>query len=60
MYDVVASLQVNTNGAVCLQMGAITDTINLCQIDPYKEAPDSISGGKCNMQQSCKNRRGNN
>ena len=45
-------LQVNTNGTACLQMGAITDTINIRRIEPYKEAPDSIHGGKCNMRQS--------
>lgn len=52
-------LQVNTNGTVRLQMGAITDTINIRRIDPYKAAPDSIRGGECNMRQSRKNRRDN-
>jgi transposase InsO family protein len=49
-------LQVNTNGTVRLQIGAITDTINIRRIDPYKKAPDSIRGGECNMRLS-KNKR---
>jgi hypothetical protein len=48
-------LQVNTNGAVHLQMGAISNTIKICWIDPYKD-PDSIHGGECNMHQSRRNR----
>ena len=53
-------LQVNTNGTVRLQIGAITDTINICRIDPYNEAPDSIRGGECNMRNSRLRRRNNN
>jgi hypothetical protein len=49
-------LQVNMNGTVRLQLGAITDTINICRTGPYKEAPDSIHEGECNMRQSCNNR----
>jgi hypothetical protein len=49
-------LKVNTNGTVRLQMGAISDTINIRRIDPYKD-PDSIRGGECNMRQSRRNRR---
>jgi hypothetical protein len=53
-------LQVNTNGTVRLQMGTVTDTINIRRIDPYKGAPDSIRGGKCNMRNSKRNRRQTN
>ena len=45
-------LQVNKNGTVRLQMGAVTDTINIRRIEPYKAPPVSIHGGECNMRQS--------
>ena len=49
-------LQVNKNGTVRLQMGAVTDTVNIRRIEPHKAAPDSIHGGECNMRQT-KNRK---
>jgi hypothetical protein len=49
-------LQVNTNGTVRLRVGAVTDTINIRRLSPYKEAPDSIRGGECNMRKSKQNR----
>jgi hypothetical protein len=53
-------LQVNTNGTVCLQLGAVANVLNICWLDPYKAAPNSIRGGECNMRQSRRNRRANN
>jgi hypothetical protein len=53
-------LQVNTNGTACLQIGIVTDLLNICQLDPHKVAPNSIHGGECNMQQSRRKRRTNN
>jgi len=44
-------LQVNTNGTVCLQMGAVIDTINIRRIHPFK-SPDSNRGGECSMRQA--------
>ena len=38
-------LQVFTNGTVHLQMGAIADSVNIRQIEPFKAAPSSIHGG---------------
>ena len=40
--------QVHTNGTVCLKMGAVTDTANICHIHPFK-TPNSNCGGKCSM-----------
>ena len=45
-------LQVNMNGTVRLQIGAVTDTINIRRIQPYVDTPDPIHGGECNMQLS--------
>jgi hypothetical protein len=57
LYSVPHSiLQVNTNGTVCLQLGAVPDTINIHLIDTSKEAPNFIHGGECNMRQSRRNR----
>jgi hypothetical protein len=42
-------LQVNMNGTVHLQVGSVTDMINIRRIQPYVETPDSIHGGECNM-----------
>jgi hypothetical protein len=50
-------LRVNTNGAVRLCVGSVTDTVNICRIKPYKEVSDSIHGGECGMQLSKKRRR---
>ena len=44
-------LQVNTNGTVRLRMGAVTDTVNIRRIHPYK-TPDSNRGGKCSMRRA--------
>ena len=49
-------LQVNTNGTVSLQVGAVTDTINIRRIHPYIETPDPIHGGECNMRLSKRKR----
>jgi len=49
-------LQVNTNGTVRLQIGAVADTVNIRRIEPYNVAPDSIHGGECNMRKSRKRR----
>jgi hypothetical protein len=35
--------QVNTNGTVHLKMGAVTDTVNICSIHPFK-TPNSNCG----------------
>ncbi len=50
-------LQVNTNGTVRLQQGAVTDTVNIRRIEPHKAPPDSIHGGGCNMRQTRSRRR---
>jgi hypothetical protein len=50
-------LKVNTNGTVRLRVGSVTtDMVNIPQIGPYKEVPDSIHGGECYMQLSKKKR----
>lgn len=49
-------LQVFNNGTVCLQMGAVVDTVNIRRIEPFKEAPSSIHGGECNMRRSKRKR----
>ena len=38
-------LRVNTNGTVCLRIGAVTDTVNIRRIEPYKNSSDSNHGG---------------
>jgi hypothetical protein len=50
-------LKVNTNRTVRLCVGSITDRVNVCRIEPYKEVSDSIHGGECNMRLSKKRRR---
>ena len=50
-------LQVNKNGTVRFQVGAVTDTFNIRRIEPYKPTRDSIHGGECNMRQSRKRRK---
>ena len=37
--------KVFNNGIVHLKIGAVTDTVNIRRIDPYKSASDSIHGG---------------
>ena len=48
-------LKVNTNGSVRLRMGAVTDTVNIRRIHPFK-SPNSNRGGECNMRQSGRRR----
>jgi hypothetical protein len=48
--------QVNTNGTLRLKMGAVTDTVNIRQIVPYKP-PSTNRGGKCNMPFTRKRKR---
>jgi transposase InsO family protein len=43
--------RVNTNGTVRLQMGAVTDTVNIRRIHPYKTS-DSNRGGECSMRRA--------
>jgi hypothetical protein len=43
--------QVNTNGTVCLKINAVTDTVNIQCIHPFK-TPNSNCGGKCSMRQA--------
>ena len=50
-------LQVNMNGTVRLQVGAVTDTINIRRLTPYIDTPDPIHGGECNMRLSKKKRK---
>jgi hypothetical protein len=40
--------QVNTNGTVRLKIDAVTDTVNIQRIHPFK-TPNSNCGGKCSM-----------
>ena len=47
--------QVNTNGTVWLRMGAVTDTVNIRRIYPFK-SPNSIRGGECNMRRTGRRR----
>jgi hypothetical protein len=43
--------QVNTNGTVCLKINAVTDTVNIRCIHPFK-TPNSNRGGECSMRQA--------
>ena len=46
-------MQVNTNGTVCLKIGAVMDTMNIRCIHPYKmTSSNSNHGGKCSMCRS--------
>ena len=46
-------MQVNTNGTVCLKIGAVMDTVNIRCIHPYKMmSSNSNHGGKCSMHHS--------
>ena len=49
--------KVNTSGTVRLRVGSVTDTINICRIEPFIAAPDSSHEGECNMRLAKKNRR---
>ena len=43
--------QINMNGTVRLKMGAVTDTVNIRCIHPFKTS-SSNHGGECSMRQS--------
>jgi hypothetical protein len=43
--------QVNTNGTVHLKINAVTDTVNIRHIHPFK-TPNSNRGGECNMRRA--------
>ena len=46
-------MQVNTNGTVCLKIGAVMDTINIRCIHPFKmTSSNSHHGGECSMHHS--------
>ena len=45
-------LQVNNNGTVRLQVGAVTDTYNIRRLTPYTQPPQHNHGGECSMQES--------
>ena len=46
--------KVNENGTVQLQMGAVTDTINIRRLYPYKDRANLIHGGNavCGIQRA--------
>ena len=51
--------KVNTNGMVRLQMGAVTDTVNIRSLEPYRERKRNSSlGEECNMHRPKSKRRG--
>ena len=46
-------MQVNTNGTVCLKIGAVMDMINIRCIHPYKmTSSNSNHGGECSMRRT--------
>ena len=46
-------MQVNTNGTACLKIGAVTDTVNIRHIHPYKMMlANANHGGDCSMCRS--------
>jgi hypothetical protein len=49
LVDLIKIQKVNMHGTVRLSVGSVTDTVNIRCIEPYKEVPDSIHGGECNM-----------
>jgi hypothetical protein len=49
-------LTVNTNGTVRLQMGAVSDTISIRRLQPFRKEPGVNRGGECSMRT---NRRAN-
>ena len=48
--------KVNSNGTVRLQMGPVTDTVNIRRIEPFQKK-DSIHGGECSMRCSRRKRK---
>jgi len=50
-------LQVNTNGTVRLKMGAVTNTVNIRRIVPYRP-PNANRGGECKMPFTRKRKQG--
>ena len=43
-------MQINTNGTVHLKIGAVTDTVNIRHIHPFKMTSSNANhGGKCSM-----------
>ena len=45
--------KVNDNGTVRITKGAITETVNIRRLQPYKKrGPDILHGGECNMRRS--------
>jgi hypothetical protein len=49
-------LRVNKNGTVKLQIGAVTDTLTIRRLHPYKDASSPVHGGECNMRQAKRRR----
>ena len=46
-------MQVNTNGTVHLKIGAVTDTVNIRCVHPYKMMLSNANhGGECSMCRS--------
>ena len=44
------AMQINTNGTVHLKIGAVTDTMNIRHIHPFKTMSSNANhGGKCSM-----------
>jgi hypothetical protein len=43
--------QVNTNGTVHLKINAVTNTVNIWRIHPFKTS-NSNHGGECSMRQA--------
>jgi len=50
-------IEVNNNGTVRLQMGAVTDTINIRRIEPFRAPSSLIHGGECSMRHAKSRRR---
>ena len=45
--------QIKTNGTVHLNIGAVTDTVNIRHIHPFKMTSSNANhGGKCSMHHS--------
>jgi hypothetical protein len=45
-------LKGHTNGTVRLQMDAVTDTVNIRRLTPFRAANSTNRGGECNMRTS--------
>ena len=52
-----ATLKVHTNGTIRLQMGTITDAVNIRRIEPVMTTPGSSHGGEWNMRMSRRRRK---